>query len=162
MKNNGYIYVISNKAWSNHYKIGITKDVEDRLANYQTYSPFKDFKVEYSVYTENYLNIESEICKLYNTSSEWIKDDKNNIIKKIESSKYFKKIKTPKTKKYIKLLHKIQNIKENYIDKYNIKLVNEKTIKTKCGKLLQDEYIKSGHIILKLLNINVKYEKNKT
>lgn len=39
----GLLYLIGNPAFSLHYKVGITLDVSKRLAQYQTYSPFRDF-----------------------------------------------------------------------------------------------------------------------
>ncbi len=45
----GYVYIISNKNFPNHYKIGVTTDIERRLQNYQTSSPFRDYKIEYYI-----------------------------------------------------------------------------------------------------------------
>ncbi len=42
----GHIYLISNPAFPLHYKIGVSFDVHKRLASYQTYSPYRDFKLE--------------------------------------------------------------------------------------------------------------------
>ena len=55
-----YIYVISNP---NHkgYKVGIAKNVNQRLNGYQTSDPNRAFKLEFSIKTENYRKIESEI-----------------------------------------------------------------------------------------------------
>ena len=46
----GEIYVISNPAWDGWLKVGMAIDAEDRLKNYQTGSPFRDYKIEYKVH----------------------------------------------------------------------------------------------------------------
>ena len=45
----GYVYVITNKAWPEWVKIGMAIDAEDRLNGYQTSSPMRDFILEHSV-----------------------------------------------------------------------------------------------------------------
>lgn len=42
----GHIYLISNPAYPLHLKIGVSYDCHTRLRNYQTYSPYRDFKLE--------------------------------------------------------------------------------------------------------------------
>lgn len=49
----GYVYVITNKAWAGWVKIGMAFDAEDRLKGYQTGSPFRDYVLEYSVYSDD-------------------------------------------------------------------------------------------------------------
>jgi hypothetical protein len=42
----GYIYIITNQAWEDWCKIGLTvTTVESRLSTYQTGSPFRDYKI---------------------------------------------------------------------------------------------------------------------
>jgi hypothetical protein len=45
----GCVYIITNPAWTGWVKIGMAVDAEDRLNGYQTGSPFRDYKVEYSI-----------------------------------------------------------------------------------------------------------------
>ena len=45
----GYVYVISNKAWPGWVKIGMAVDAEERLSGYQTSSPHRDYVLEHSV-----------------------------------------------------------------------------------------------------------------
>jgi len=45
----GYVYVITNKAWAGWVKIGMAFDPEDRCNGYQTSSPHRDYILEYSV-----------------------------------------------------------------------------------------------------------------
>ncbi|EJT0117300.1 GIY-YIG nuclease family protein [Salmonella enterica] len=41
----GFIYAIINPAWANYVKIGMSSDPKTRLANYQTYSPLRDYRL---------------------------------------------------------------------------------------------------------------------
>jgi len=45
----GYVYIITNKAWPEWVKIGMAIDAEDRLNGYQTSSPMRDFVLEHYV-----------------------------------------------------------------------------------------------------------------
>ena len=49
MTESGYLYIIKNKAWPDWVKIGITENLDKRLNNYQTSSPFRDFEIMYKV-----------------------------------------------------------------------------------------------------------------
>ncbi len=46
---NGFIYIITNEQYPDWVKIGITKNLKRRLQTYQTYSPFRNFKILYSI-----------------------------------------------------------------------------------------------------------------
>lgn len=73
----GFIYSIANPAWPNYLKIGMSSNVEKRLASYQTYSPLRDY---YRVHYEFVLNkrqVEKDILNKFGYSfenGEWIKD----------------------------------------------------------------------------------------
>lgn len=54
----GHVYLISNPAWPNHYKIGVSYDCHKRLQQYQTYSPFRDFHIEKYDFVLDKLNTE--------------------------------------------------------------------------------------------------------
>ena len=56
----GYVYVITNKAWPEWVKIGIAIDAEDRLNGYQTSSPMRDFILEHSVASKDRRKSEKE------------------------------------------------------------------------------------------------------
>lgn len=58
----GFIYVISNPSWD-YVKIGRTIDVKKRLAQMQTYSPLRDYKVEHYVFSEDINLLESSVHK---------------------------------------------------------------------------------------------------
>jgi len=44
----GFVYVITNPAWPGWVKVGKTDQMRRRVSQYQTSSPFRDFKVQYS------------------------------------------------------------------------------------------------------------------
>ena len=49
----GYVYAITNPAWPEWVKIGMAVDADDRCNGYQTSSPFRDYKIEHVVVTNN-------------------------------------------------------------------------------------------------------------
>ena len=56
----GYVYVISNKAWPGWVKIGMAVDVDERLNSFQTSSPHRDFILEHSVASSDRRKSEKE------------------------------------------------------------------------------------------------------
>ena len=44
----GQVYIITNPAWEGWVKVGMAVDAMDRLKNYQTSSPFRDYTLLYS------------------------------------------------------------------------------------------------------------------
>jgi len=44
----GEVYVITNPAWPEWVKVGMAVDSEDRIKNYQTSSPFRDYNLVYT------------------------------------------------------------------------------------------------------------------
>ena len=54
MISGGYLYIITNSAWPNFIKIGITTDLDKRLQQYQTGSPHRDYRIVYSLYHPEY------------------------------------------------------------------------------------------------------------
>jgi len=76
----GYVYAITNPAWPEWVKIGMAIDADDRCNGYQTSSPFRDYKVEHVVVTNNRRAAEAEAHKLANkiakeVRGEWFKLD---------------------------------------------------------------------------------------
>jgi len=59
----GYVYIITNAAWPDWVKIGMAVDAEDRLNSYQTSSPMRDYKLEYSVKSDDRRKAEKEAHK---------------------------------------------------------------------------------------------------
>ena len=91
----GDVYIISNPAWEGWYKIGSAIDTEDRYYRFQTYSPKRDYVVEFKKKFQNRNKAERNAHKILKIkacqhSSEWFKidlDDAINIIENIEEGK---------------------------------------------------------------------------
>lgn len=49
----GQVYIISNPNFKGWVKVGMAVDANDRLNNYQTSSPFRDYKLDYTFDTED-------------------------------------------------------------------------------------------------------------
>jgi len=49
----GQVYIISNPNFKGWVKVGMAVDANDRLNNYQTSSPFRDYKLNYTFDTED-------------------------------------------------------------------------------------------------------------
>ena len=76
----GYVYAITNPAWPEWVKIGMAVDADDRCNGYQTSSPFRDYKIEHVVVTNNRRAAEAEAHKAATkmakeTRGEWFKLD---------------------------------------------------------------------------------------
>ena len=89
----GYVYVISNPAWKGWYKVGMAVDSQDRCGSYQTCSPHRDYRLEYSKYFLNRKVAEeiahdviSEIS--LDRNGEWFKVSVNKIRKIIKGIDY--------------------------------------------------------------------------
>ena len=73
----GQVYIITNSAWPEWVKIGMAVDAEDRCNGYQTSSPFRDYKVRYSVSTKDRRKAEAAAhkaaSKVAERRGEWFK-----------------------------------------------------------------------------------------
>lgn len=73
----GFVYVISNPTWPGFYKIGMSTNPKRRLAQYQTYSPHRDYKLEwFGFFFDRREGEKLLISKLDNYSHEWVKPSK--------------------------------------------------------------------------------------
>lgn len=54
-----YVYLITNEAWPGWVKVGITEDLKKRISQYQTSSPHRDYKIEYSYESDDARRIET-------------------------------------------------------------------------------------------------------
>lgn len=71
----GFIYIISNPAFMNFYKIGITQNMENRLKVYQTYDPLRRYKIEHYKFVEDARQKEKEFLEIFSlniSKGEWI------------------------------------------------------------------------------------------
>ena len=85
-RESGYIYIISNPAFSGMFKVGIARDVKQRLNSYQTSDPDRAYKLEYSLKTTKYREIEKQIHAEFENRHEWVHAKKADIIAAIESA----------------------------------------------------------------------------
>ncbi|MCH9844767.1 MAG: GIY-YIG nuclease family protein [Alphaproteobacteria bacterium] len=67
-----YVYIISHQHYPNEYKVGIAKNITNRLNSYQTSDPNRAYKLEYSFLTPNFRDIEKYIHQKYNNKHEWV------------------------------------------------------------------------------------------
>lgn len=73
----GQVYVVVNPNFPKWVKVGMAIDAEDRLNNYQTSSPFRDYVLNYKWNVSDRRAAESEshteLHKFYERRSEWFK-----------------------------------------------------------------------------------------
>ena len=77
----GEVYAIVNDAWPDWIKVGKASIAEDRLNGYQTSSPFRDYSIIATLYTEDRHSKEREMHKVFEhfakeRRGEWFKIDK--------------------------------------------------------------------------------------
>lgn len=85
----GQVYIITNKAWKGWVKVGMAVDSEDRCNQYQTSSPFRDYKLKYKKFFTDRRKAETiahALCtkKAKEKKGEWFKLDINTAISCIE------------------------------------------------------------------------------
>jgi hypothetical protein len=76
-KHSGLLYCISNPAFEGYTKIGITNNIKKRLAAYQTYDPYRAYKVETYKFVFDKRLVEKTILSMFQADldkGEWISD----------------------------------------------------------------------------------------
>jgi predicted GIY-YIG superfamily endonuclease len=71
----GFVYVISNEAFPDFYKIGITRNVKTRLNTYQTCDPLRRYKIEHYIFHNDIRKEEKRILQEHRINAmigEWI------------------------------------------------------------------------------------------
>lgn len=86
----GHVYVISNPCWEGWVKVGMAVDSKDRCNQYQTSSPFRDYKLCHTkCFDDRRAAEQSAHKKLKKISTkhkgEWFKVSVNDAIKLIEA-----------------------------------------------------------------------------
>ena len=86
----GYVYIINNPCWDGWVKVGMAIDAEDRCKQYQTSSPYRDYKLCYLKYFEDRkiaeLSAHKELKKITDTyNGEWFKTSVKEAKKTIEA-----------------------------------------------------------------------------
>jgi hypothetical protein len=72
----GFVYLFENRVYPDHYKVGMCVDVEDRLSTYQTYDPYRSFKLVRSEFVLDRRETERKILTHFKISleqGEWVK-----------------------------------------------------------------------------------------
>lgn len=78
-----WVYVISNPAYLNEYKVGVAKNYKTRLNAYQTSDPNRQYKMEYKKLVANFNEVEQKIHQKFPNRHEWIQADLKDIIAEI-------------------------------------------------------------------------------
>ena len=73
----GSVYIMGNPVWPEWVKVGMAIDAEDRLSNYQTSCPFRDYVLYYSYDAKDRRKAESaahyKLGKQFERRNEWFK-----------------------------------------------------------------------------------------
>ena len=82
-----YVYIISNAAFPNMYKVGIAKDWKSRLNAYQSSDPDQGYKMEFHCLTPCFREIKSHIHNRFESKHEWVTADLSALREAIENYK---------------------------------------------------------------------------
>ena len=73
----GQVYIITNPAWDGWVKVGMAVDAHDRLKNYQTSSPLRDYCLVHVVDTPDRRKLEADVhnslSDVFEQKNEWFK-----------------------------------------------------------------------------------------
>jgi hypothetical protein len=76
IQHSGILYIIENTSFPDHIKVGITKNLNKRLANYQTYDPHRNFKILKYIFVQNVRDEEKYLLNKYKIkdvfTGEWL------------------------------------------------------------------------------------------
>jgi len=79
-----YIYIITHPKFPGWVKIGRTNDLKNRLDDYQTHCPLREFKIDFSIETKYYYSIEVYFDNfIKNNGYEWYNCSPEYAIEKI-------------------------------------------------------------------------------
>ena len=79
-----WVYVISNNAFKNEYKVGVASSWKQRLNAYQTSDPNRGYKMEYKLQTPEFNKVEKYIHESFDSRHEWVNAELDNIKKEIK------------------------------------------------------------------------------
>ena len=86
----GQVYIVTNPAWGGWVKVGMAVDANDRLKNYQTSSPYRDYELVYAIdtpdrrYTERMMHSILNGIMTVEKQNEWFKIEAEWVIKHLE------------------------------------------------------------------------------
>jgi hypothetical protein len=85
----GQVYIICNPAFPNWCKIGMAVDSQDRLKQYQTSSPYRDYELIKAYDTEDRREAETQahalLAKNYEKRSEWFVCDASAAVAELDN-----------------------------------------------------------------------------
>lgn len=76
-KKAGFLYAITNPAWPGKVKLGLSTQPHKRLAQYQTYSPLRDYKLYHWSFWLDVREAEKSFHRLLSANHEWITLDQS-------------------------------------------------------------------------------------
>jgi len=79
-----YVYVISNPAYPDMYKVGVATNAEARLNQFQTADPKRRYKLEFKTLTADYKTLEPHIHRKFDGDHEWVPAELDAIIDAIK------------------------------------------------------------------------------
>lgn len=86
----GYIYVVSNEAWPEWCKVGMSANQGGRVAAYNTGSPFRDYVLHYEKLFEDMREAEravhTALSQEYEQRNEWFRVSIDTAIKIVEEA----------------------------------------------------------------------------
>ena len=89
-KSAGYVYIVTNKAWPDWCKVGVSINPEQRIKGYNTGSPLRDYEMPYTIKVEDQFDVERKtidiLSKRFEVNSEWIKTSPEQAISAINKS----------------------------------------------------------------------------
>ncbi|MXW07324.1 MAG: hypothetical protein F4X56_05880 [Gammaproteobacteria bacterium] len=79
-----YVYIISNPKYDGQYKVGIAKNLDQRLNSYQIGDPDRQYSLEYSIKATNFRETEKHIHTVFPNQHEWVTAPLEDIKREIE------------------------------------------------------------------------------
>ena len=83
-KDKKHVYIISHLNYKGEYRVGVARNVKSRLNSYQTSDPAREYKLEYSIETEHYRELEQYLHDKYDNRHEWVRANISDIIEEME------------------------------------------------------------------------------
>ena len=80
-----YVYVISHPLHKGWHKVGIASNLKSRFNSYQTSDPQRQFKLEYSILTQHYRELEHHIHTTLENKFEWVKASVQDIVNEMKN-----------------------------------------------------------------------------
>jgi hypothetical protein len=88
----GYVYVMVNQAWPQYVKIGSAGDLNKRLAQFNTGTPWRDYEMRAYVYADDRLKAEARVHEMlheFRAGGEWFNTDLREAVECLEEVEDF-------------------------------------------------------------------------